>query len=183
MRNRKEKRVFPGKPKVTADEVLVRLMEKAEKQAAERSRIDAEKLLVQLEDALAKLCDDNDVAKAAIQLIAERSSRIPTYTPLQFVGREAKLYKEHLADMTPEERHELELFVQGSQEHARRGYEEATVAIREFYGSLTQLLGRIAHESDRGLAVGVWRILDSYHPNLRFRFYQVKDKPRQRRAR
>lgn len=148
MRNRKEKRVYPGKLKVTADEALAKLLEEEEKQVAKWSRIDAEKLLVQVEDALAKLCEDNNVAKAANQIITERSSHIPPYTPEQVTV----WYRE------------------------RREYEEATVAIREFYGSLTQFLTRVTHEPDSYVGRGVWRILDSYHPNLRFRFYQVKAK-------
>ena len=104
MRNREEK--------VTAGEAFVRIMEEHEKEVKEESRIEAERLLAQVEDALARLChDSNDVSKAAIQLVAERSSHISTYTPVQFVGMEAKRYKEGLGDMTPDERQELELFV------------------------------------------------------------------------
>jgi hypothetical protein len=128
-------------------------MQEHEKEVAERSRIDAEKLLVQVEDAFAKLCEDNDVTKAALQLITERSSHIPPHTSEQATV----WYRE------------------------RRDYEEATVTVGELYASLTQLLGRVNHEPDSYVGRGVWRILDSYHPNLRFRFYQ--DKPRQRHAR
>jgi len=158
--------------KVTADEALAKLIQEHEKQVAEWSRLDAEKLLAQLEDAFARLCDENDVAKAAIQLITERSSHIPPYTPVVVAGKEAKRFKELLAEMTPEERQQDDLFVKGLEENARRGYKEATVVVRELYGSLTQLLARITHEPDS--SVGVSRILDSYHPNLRFRFYQDK---------
>ena len=129
-----------------ADRTLAKLMQEHEKEVAERSRIDAEKLLVQVEDAFAKLCEDNDVAKAAIQLIAERSSHIPPYTSEQATV----WYRE------------------------RRDYEEATVTIGQLYGSLTQLLGRVTDESDRFVGVGVWKILDSYYPNLRFRKDQAK---------
>jgi hypothetical protein len=127
--------------------------------------------------------DDNDIAKAAVQLITERSSHIPTYTPVVMVG-EAKRDKKASAEMRPEKREEFKVFVKGLEENARRGYEEATVVIREFYGSLTQLLTRFArepfaHEPDQYVGVGVWRILDSYHPNLRF--YVAK--PRQRHTR
>jgi len=53
------------------------------------------------------------------------------------------------------------------------------VAVREFYGSLTQLLRRMTHESDVGhsfVGVGAARILDAYHPNLRFQQVKVKRK-------
>ena len=135
-RNREEK--------ATADETLAKLVEEHGKQVAEDSRIHAEKLLAQLEDAFARLCDDNDVAKAAVQLITERSSRIPPYTPERLTGWDKE----------------------------RRDYEEAIVTVGELYGSLTQLLGRITHEPDSSVGFSAWRILDSYHPNLRF--YPVK---------
>jgi hypothetical protein len=139
-RNREEK----------ANETLAKLLQEHENQVKERSRIDAEKLLIQIEDAFAKLCEDNDVTKAAIQLITERSSHIPTYTP----GGSTPWYSE------------------------RRDYGEATVTVGGLYGSLTQLLGRITREPDSSVGFSVWRILDSYHPNLRFRFYQEKAKRR-----
>jgi hypothetical protein len=132
------------------DEALVKLIEEHEKQVKERSRIRAEKFLGQLEDAFARLCEENDVAKAAVQLISERSSHIPPYTP----GGQTPWYKE------------------------RRDYGEATVTVGELCGSLTQLLARTTHEPDSSVGFSVWRILDSYHPNLRFRFYQEKAKRR-----
>ena len=142
------------KEKVTTDETLMRLLEEEEKQFAE----EAERRLVQLEDAVAQICEYKDVAKAAVQLITERSSHVPPYTPEQATD--------------------------GS--WARHGYEEAIVSVGELYGSLTQLLARFAHEPfahepfahepDRFVGVGVWRILDSYHPNLRFHQVQVKRK-------
>ncbi|MGP8070030.1 MAG: hypothetical protein ACLP5V_09085, partial [Candidatus Bathyarchaeia archaeon] len=121
---------------ITVDETLLQLMEKAEKQFAERSRINAEKLLVQVEDSVAKLCENNDVAKAAIEVISERSSHIPLYTPEQATDGY----------------------------WARCGYEEATVSVGELYGSLTQLLGRVIHGPDSYgptsyVGRGVWRIL------------------------
>ena len=149
-------------------------MQEHEKQVAEDSRVDAEKLLAQLEDAFARLCDENDVAKAAIQLITERSSHIPPYTPVVMAGKEAKRFKKLLAEMTPEERQQHEFLVKGIRKSARRDYEEATAVVREFYGSLTQLLARFPHEPDRLVGGGAWKILDSYHPNRRF--YQVKAK-------
>jgi len=165
-RNREEK--------VTASEALAKLMQELEKHVAEDSRGDAEKLLAQLEDAFARLCIENDVAKAAVQLIIERSSHIPPYTPVVMAGKEAKRFKKLLAEMTPEERQQHEFLVKGIRESARRDYEEATAVVREFYGSLTQLLARFPHEPDRLVGGGAWKILDSYHPNLRF--YQVKAK-------
>jgi hypothetical protein len=119
-------------------------MEEHEKRVAEVSRIEAERFLAQLEDAFARLCDDNHIthiAEAATQLITERSSHIPPYTPEQGTGG----YK------------------------ARRDYEEATLTVGELYGSLTQLLGRVTHEPESDVGVSVSRILNSYHPDLRFR--------------
>ena len=158
---------------------LEKSLQEVEKYIAETSRANAERFLAQLEDALARLCDNNNVAKAAVQLIAERSTSILPYTPVVRVGKEAKREKELLAEMTLEERQKLEALREGIEENARRDYEKATVIVREFYGSLTQLLTRIAHEPDNGLGVGAWRILESGHPNLRF--YVAK--PRQRHAR
>jgi len=158
--------------KVTTGEALAKLMQEHEKQVAEDSRVDADKLLAQLEDAFARLCIENDIAKATVQLITERSNHIPPYTPVVMASKEAKRFKKRLAEMTPEERQQYELLVKEIREDARRGYEEATAVVREFYGSLSQLLAPFANEPDR--FVGVWRILDSYHPNLRF--YQVKAK-------
>jgi len=66
---------------VTADEALAKLLKEEEKWVEEWSRIDAEKLPAQVDDGFMRLCDDSDVAKAAIQLITQRSSHIPTYTP------------------------------------------------------------------------------------------------------
>jgi hypothetical protein len=129
----------------------MRLLEEEEKQFAE----EAERRLVQLEDAVAQICEYKDVAKAAVQLITERSSHVPPYTPEQATD--------------------------GS--WARHGYEEAIVSVGELYGSLTQLLGRVTHEPGSYVGRGVSRILNSYHPDQRFRFYQVKPKPRRRRAR
>lgn len=62
--------------KATTDETLARLM----KEVVEVSRIEAKRYLAQLEDGFARLCDDNYVAEATIQLITERSSHIPPYT-------------------------------------------------------------------------------------------------------
>jgi hypothetical protein len=141
----------------------------------ETSRDTAERHLAQLEEALAGLCSSN-VAQAAIQLIAERSNHIPPYTPLRFVGNAAKKYKKDLATVTPEERRELKIFSKASDEAAGRDYAIATEVVREFYGSLTQFLTRIIHELDSHnyVGTGAWRVLESYHPNLRF--HQVKMK-------
>ncbi|MGP8069789.1 MAG: hypothetical protein ACLP5V_07855 [Candidatus Bathyarchaeia archaeon] len=146
--------------KATTNKTLLQLLKEEERQVAKWSRMNAEKLLVQVEDTLAKLCEDNDVAKAAIQIITERSNHAALYTPEQATDGY----------------------------WARCGYEEATVSVGELYGSLTQLLGRVIHGPDSYgptsyVGRGVWRILDSYHPDQRFRFYQVKDKPRRRRVR
>ena len=146
--------------KVTTEETLARLMEEEERQLAEWSRSHAEKLLVQVEDAVAQFCEDNDVVKAAIQLITERSSHVPPYSPDQATDG----YWE------------------------RCGYEEATVSVGELYGSLTQLVSRVIHGPhsygpDSYVGRGVWKILNSYHPDQRFRFYQVKEKPKRRHAR
>jgi len=124
---------------------------------------------------LAGLCS-SDVAKAAIQLIAERSSHIPPYTPLRFVGNAAKKYKKDRAGMTAEERRELKIFTNTIHEAAGRDYTIATEVVREFYGSLTQFLTRTIHQLDRHnyVGTGAWKILESYHPNLRF--HQVKAK-------
>jgi len=149
-------------------------MQEHEKQVAEDSRVDAEKLLAQLEDAFARLFIENDISKAAVQLITERSSHIPPYTPVVMASKEAKRFKKLLAEMTPEERQQHDLLVEGIRENARRDYEEASAVVRQFYGSLTQLLVRFTHEPDRLVSGGAWTILDSYHPNLRF--YQVKAK-------
>jgi hypothetical protein len=140
---------------VTTDETLLQLLKEEERQVAKWSRMNAEKLLVQLEDAVAKICEYKDVAKAAIEVITVRSRHVPPYTPEQATDGY----------------------------WARCGYEEATVSVGELYGSLTQLLGRATHGPDSYVGRGVWRILDSYHPDQRFRFYQVKDKPKQKRAR
>jgi hypothetical protein len=172
LRNRNEK--------TTTNKTVLQLLEEREKEIAEWSRSDAEKLLVQLEDAIAKICD-NDLAKAAIQLISERPSHIPPFTPLRFVGNAAKQYKKDMASLTAEERREVKVFSEAGDEASARDYAIATDVVRDFYGSLTQLLTRIRPESDRLVRVGVWRILDSYHPDQRFRFYQVKPKPRRGR--
>ncbi len=139
--------------KGTTDETLLQLLKEEEKQFAE----EAERCLVQVEDGVAKLCEYKDVAKAAVQLITERSSHVPPYTPEQATD--------------------------GS--WARHCYEEATVSVGELYGCITQLLGRVTQglDTDTYVGRGVWRILDSYHPGQRFRFYPVKDRPKQRRAR
>jgi hypothetical protein len=120
------------------------------------------------------------VAKAAVQLLAERVSHIPPYTPLRFVGNAAKRYKEDLAEMTPEERREFKIWDKAGDEASGRDYAIATVVVRELYGSLAQFLARIIHDPDHHnyVGTGVWRILDSYHPNVRFRFYQDKAKRR-----
>jgi hypothetical protein len=81
--------------------------------------------------------------------------------------------------LTPQEREEFKVFAERIEENARRDYGQAIVTIREFYGSLTQLLRRMTHEPDVGhsfVGVGAGRILDSYHPNLRFQQVKVKRK-------
>jgi hypothetical protein len=142
------RKITLGDRKETAatTEKLAKLMEEHEKRIAEVSRSEAERYLAQLEDGIAKLCDDNHVAEAAIQLITERSSHIPPYTPEGRTG----WY------------------------NARRDYEEGTATVGELYGSLTRLLGRVTHEPDGDVGVSVSRILASYHPDLRFRLDKRK---------
>jgi len=149
-----------------------------EKYQEREARAVAERYLAQLEDALANLCcyrNHRDyVAKAAIQLITERSSHIPTYTPTRMTGRETKPLKKAWAEMTSAERNAAEAFDEALEEAARRDYGQATATAREFYVSLTQLLTQFTHDPVSLVGVGTWRILNSYHPNLRFRRDHVK---------
>jgi hypothetical protein len=152
-------------------------LETARNEIERESRIEAERHLAQLENALANLCHvSNVVANTAIQLIMERARHVPPYTPL--AGNAAKRYKEVFLAMTPLERRRFETWARGREEDARRGYGEATEILQEFYGVLTQLLTRTFHEADPFSLVGVgaWRILESYHPNLRFHQVKVKRK-------
>lgn len=150
-----------------------------ERYLAEETRTKADGYLAQLEDSVSGLCHaSNGVVKAAIQLIAERSSHIPPYTSVRSVGKAAKRHNDNLATMTAEERRTIKNFVKWCDEDAGHDYGIATEVVREFYGSLTQFLTRIAGEPGHGsfVGVGVSRILKSYHANLRFHPVKVKRK-------